>query len=202
MSRFELGQFLIGLGCKVDLTKFRWTLLQRWEQGSQCSELSTGRRGMTLQLLQISSWRSVYGSEMGDPMLPQLPGGFNQTILMTVIAQVKKPAFKKLWRPVQTFQVTPTGQGRVTCWVGRILDATWSHHCHLHCQNESDVHGKPQSRCTGMKENKASEPRPNHEDVAVSGAKRKGVGQGVKLKQGAHRGERRKSECFSSSLGQ
>ncbi len=29
MSRFELGQFLIRLGCKVDLTKFGYQLLQR-----------------------------------------------------------------------------------------------------------------------------------------------------------------------------
>ncbi len=106
ISRFELGQFLIMLGCKVNLTKFGRVLLQRCELGSQSSELSTGKRGMMLQIQQISSWQSVYSSEMGDPMPPQLPDGF-QTIPMTAIAQAKQPAFKKLWQPVQTFQVTP-----------------------------------------------------------------------------------------------
>ncbi len=66
---------------------------------------STDRRGMTLQMQQISSWQSVYGSKMGDPMSPQLLGGFKQTIPMTAITQVKKPAFKKPWRPA--FQVAP-----------------------------------------------------------------------------------------------
>ncbi len=28
MSKFELGQFLIMLGCQVDLSKFGWALLQ------------------------------------------------------------------------------------------------------------------------------------------------------------------------------
>ncbi len=64
-----------------------------------------------LQIQQISSWRSMYGSEMGDPMVPQLLGGFDQTIPMTTIAQVKKPMFKKLLLPVCTFQVTPPARG-------------------------------------------------------------------------------------------
>ncbi len=33
MSKFKLGQFLITLGCKVDLTKFGRQLLQRRERG-------------------------------------------------------------------------------------------------------------------------------------------------------------------------
>ncbi len=42
---------------------------------------------------------------MGDPTPPQLPGGgFDQTILMMVIAQAKKPTFKKPFQPVQKFQ--------------------------------------------------------------------------------------------------
>ncbi len=97
MSRFEFGQFLIQLGCRVNLTKFGWTLLQKRKQGPQRSEPSTDRRGTTLQLQQISSWRSMYSSEMGDPMPPQLPGGFDQMIPMTMIVHVKKPAFKKPW---------------------------------------------------------------------------------------------------------
>ncbi len=59
------------------------------------------------QIQQILSWQSMYGSEMGDPMLPQLLGGFDQTIPMTAIAQAKRLAFKKPYRPVRTFQVTP-----------------------------------------------------------------------------------------------
>ncbi len=62
---------------------------------------------MTVQIPQISSWQSVYGSEMGDPTLPQLPGGFDQTIPMMAITQAKKPMFKKPFQPVKTFQVTP-----------------------------------------------------------------------------------------------
>ncbi len=107
MSNFELGQFLIMLGCKVDLTKFGWALLQRREWGLQHSEPATGRRGMMLQIQQVSSWRSIYGSEMGDPMLLQLLGGFDQTIPTMTIAQTKLPASKKPFRPVKTFQVTP-----------------------------------------------------------------------------------------------
>ncbi len=38
MSRFELGQFLIQLGCKVDLTKFRHQLLQGRERSIQHGE--------------------------------------------------------------------------------------------------------------------------------------------------------------------
>ncbi len=64
-----------------------------------------------LQLQQISSWRSVYGSEMGDPMPLQLLGGFDQMIPTTTIAQAKKLPFKKPWQLVQTFQVTPQARG-------------------------------------------------------------------------------------------
>ncbi len=67
ISKFELGQFLITLGCEVDLSKFGRHLLQHHEQGSQQSEPSTGRRGTTVMLQQIDSWRSIQGSEMGDP---------------------------------------------------------------------------------------------------------------------------------------
>ncbi len=59
-----------------------------------------------VQIQQISSWRSIFGSDMGDPMLPQLPGGFDETIPMTMIAQAKKLAFKKPFWLVKMFQVT------------------------------------------------------------------------------------------------
>ncbi len=64
-----------------------------------------------LQIQQISSWRSVYSSEMGDTMLLQSLGGFDQTILMTTITQAKQPMFKKPFILVHTFQVTPTTRG-------------------------------------------------------------------------------------------
>ncbi len=65
MSKFELGQFLITLGCKVDLTKFRRQQLQRQERGMWQSEPSTGRRGTMVQIQQISTWQSIFGSDMG-----------------------------------------------------------------------------------------------------------------------------------------
>ncbi len=65
MSKFKLGQVLIMLGCKVDLTKLGRQLLQRREWDMWQSEPSTGRRGMTMQLQQISAWSSVFGSDMG-----------------------------------------------------------------------------------------------------------------------------------------
>ncbi len=58
-----------------------------------------------MQVQQITAWRSVYGSEMGEPMLPQLPGGFDETIPTMTIAQYKQLAFKKPFIPVKRFQV-------------------------------------------------------------------------------------------------
>ncbi len=66
MSKFKLGQFLILLRCEVDLTKFRRQLLQRREWGRQQSVLATGRRGTTVQIQQIDTWWSSFGSDMGD----------------------------------------------------------------------------------------------------------------------------------------
>ncbi len=81
MSKFELGQFLIALGCEVDLSKFRKQLLQFREWGSQRSEPSTRRRGMTTMLQQITTWCSVAGSEMGDPApAPQQPISLDDVI--------------------------------------------------------------------------------------------------------------------------
>ncbi len=107
MSKFELGQFLIKLGCNVNLTKFGRALLQKWERGLQCSELATGRQGMTLQTQQISSWQSGYGSKMGDIVPLQSPGAFEEMLPTPTIIQARKPMFKKPFIPVCTFQVTP-----------------------------------------------------------------------------------------------
>ncbi len=60
-----------------------------------------------MQIQQISTWRSIYGSEMGELTLPQLPGGLDETIPMTMITQYKKLAFKKPFILVKRFQVTP-----------------------------------------------------------------------------------------------
>ncbi len=103
MSKFELGQFLITVGCKVDLTKFGRQLLQHCERGMQQSEPATGRRGLTLQIQQISEWWSIFGSEHGEPALLQLLGGFDETIPTTMIIQHKRLAFKKPFILVQKF---------------------------------------------------------------------------------------------------
>ncbi len=58
-----------------------------------------------MQIQQISAWQSIFGSDMGGLMLPQVPGGFDETIPTTTIAQYRKPAFKKPFVPVKKFQV-------------------------------------------------------------------------------------------------
>ncbi len=105
MSKFELGQFLITLGCKVNLTNFERQLLQHREWGMRQSEPSTGRRGTTAQVQQISHWRSTFGSKMGDPTPPHLLGGLDETILTMMIAQYRNPMFRKLYTLVKKFQV-------------------------------------------------------------------------------------------------
>ncbi len=67
MSRFELGQYLITMGADVDMTKVGRQLMQSRERGAQRMEPSMGRRGQVTSMLdQISAYRSVVGSEMGD----------------------------------------------------------------------------------------------------------------------------------------
>ncbi len=88
MYKFELGQFLISLGCEVDLSKFRRQLLQHQERGSQQSEPATGRRGMMVMIQQIDSWRSSFGSDQGDLAPPQLrPAGLDDDILTMILMQ-------------------------------------------------------------------------------------------------------------------
>ncbi len=61
-----------------------------------------------MKIQQISTWQSIYGSEMGDLASLQVQGGgFDETILMTMLAQYKKPVFKKPYTLVQKFQVMP-----------------------------------------------------------------------------------------------
>ncbi|MCP4544725.1 MAG: hypothetical protein GY832_47100, partial [Chloroflexi bacterium] len=68
MPRLELGQYSIGMGGDVELTKVGRQMLQFRERGMQRMEPSTGRRGVTTMLDQINTYRSVVGREMGDPV--------------------------------------------------------------------------------------------------------------------------------------
>ncbi len=62
---------------------------------------------MTVQIQQISTWRSAYGSEMGDPVLPQQQAsGLDKVIPTMMIMQYQQqPVFKKPLAPVRRFQV-------------------------------------------------------------------------------------------------
>ncbi len=60
-----------------------------------------------VQIQQISNWWSTFGSEMGDPTLPQQPGGMDETIPTTMITQYQQPVFKKPFVLVKQFQVIP-----------------------------------------------------------------------------------------------
>ncbi len=74
MPRLELGQYLISHGAEVDLSKEGRHMMQARERGAQRVEPQTGRRGVTTALQQISTYRSIVGSEMGDPVpTQQLP---------------------------------------------------------------------------------------------------------------------------------
>ncbi len=102
MSKFELGQFLITLGCDVDLRKIGRQLLQSRERGSQQSEPSTGQRGQTRMLQQITSWRSVLGNEMGDPApAQQLPTALDEAVPPLMVMHFRPGFFKRPHPPPQ-----------------------------------------------------------------------------------------------------
>ncbi len=107
MSKFELGQFLISLGCEVDLSKFGRQLLQRREWGSQQSKPATGRRGMMVQIQQIDSWRSSFGSNQGDPVPPQLwLASLDDDIPTTMVMQFHlQLQFKWPFEPPKKFRI-------------------------------------------------------------------------------------------------
>ncbi len=85
------------------------------------SERATGRRGMTVQIQQISTWQSSFGSEMGDPMPPQQQtGGLDETIPTTMITQYWQPVFKKPYMLVRRFQIQMTPP---VIWAGIALPA-------------------------------------------------------------------------------
>ncbi|MCP4548021.1 MAG: hypothetical protein GY835_16270, partial [bacterium] len=96
MPRLELGQFLIANGADVDITKEGRQLQQARERGAQCTELQTGRRGMVMALEQINTYRSVLGSEMGDPVpIQQLPTTLDEVVPPTAATAFKEGFFRR-----------------------------------------------------------------------------------------------------------
>ncbi len=73
------------------------------------TEPATRRRGMMVQIQQISTWQSSFGSEMGDPTPSQQQmGGLDETILTTMITQYQQLVFKKLYTLVRRFHIQMT----------------------------------------------------------------------------------------------
>ncbi len=88
MPRLELGQYLIAHGAQVDMSKEGKHMLQARERGAQRVEPQTGRRGLTTALQQISTYRSVVGSEMGDPVpVQQLPTTMDDAVPPSTLVQ-------------------------------------------------------------------------------------------------------------------
>ncbi len=88
MPRLELGQFIIGVGGHVDLSKVGRQMLQARERGTQQTEPQTGRRGVMTALDQINTYRSVVGSEMGDPVpVQQLPTTMDDMVPPSTVVQ-------------------------------------------------------------------------------------------------------------------
>ncbi len=95
MPRVELGQYLLANGAQVDMTKVGRQMLQSRERGLQQTEPSTDRRGMTTALDQIHTYRSVFGSKMGDLVpMQQLPTMMDDTMPPSSIVQFTTGFFK------------------------------------------------------------------------------------------------------------
>ncbi|MCP4541974.1 MAG: hypothetical protein GY832_33005, partial [Chloroflexi bacterium] len=106
MPRLELGQYMIGVGGDVDLTKVGRQMLQSRERGMQRMERSTGRIGMTTMLDQINTYRSVVGSEMGDPVPVQLlPTTMDDTVPPLTVVQFREGFFKWPLPPGDQFRI-------------------------------------------------------------------------------------------------
>ncbi len=107
MSRFELGQYLITLGGDVDMTKVGRQLMQSRERGAQRTEPATGRRGQVMSMLdQISAYRSVVGSKMGDPVpMQQLPMTMDDTVPPLMVLQFRPGFFKRPLPPLPQFKI-------------------------------------------------------------------------------------------------
>ncbi len=90
----------------MDLTKVGRQMLQSQEWGTQRTEAGTGRSGGTMALDQINTYRSVVGSEMGDPVLvQQLPTMMDDTMPLSTVIQSREGFFKRPLLPVQQFRI-------------------------------------------------------------------------------------------------
>ncbi|MCP4545746.1 MAG: hypothetical protein GY835_04675 [bacterium] len=106
MPRLELGQYLIAQGAQVDMTKVGRQMLQARERGAQRTEPQTGRRGLTAALDQIDTYRSVVGSELGDPVpLQQLPTTMDEVVPPTAVTAFGDGFFKRPRPPVKRFYI-------------------------------------------------------------------------------------------------
>ncbi|MCP4548085.1 MAG: hypothetical protein GY835_16600 [bacterium] len=95
MPRLELGQYLITQGAQVDMTKVGRQMQQAQERGAQRTEPQMGCRGLVTTLDQIDSFRSVIGSEMGDPVpRQQLPTTMDEVVPPTLAAAFGEGFFK------------------------------------------------------------------------------------------------------------
>ncbi len=77
------------------MTKVGRQMLQSRERGLQRTEPSTGRRGVMTALDQIHTYRSIFGSEMGD-LVPtqQLLTTMDDTVPPSSIVQFTTGFFK------------------------------------------------------------------------------------------------------------
>ncbi len=106
MPRLELGQFMIAHGADVDLSKVGRQMLQSRERGAQRTEPQMGRRGMTTALEQINTYRSVVGSEMGDPVpMQQLPMMMDEIVPPTMAVQFTEGFFRWPRPPLPQFHI-------------------------------------------------------------------------------------------------
>ncbi len=69
-------------------------------------EPATGRRGVTMALDQISTWCSIVGSEMGDPVLmQQLPTMMDDTVPPSMVIRFWEGFFKRPLPPLPQFKI-------------------------------------------------------------------------------------------------
>ncbi|MCP4545094.1 MAG: hypothetical protein GY835_01355, partial [bacterium] len=93
--RLELWQYLIAQGAQVDMTKEGRQRMQMRERGPQRTEPQTGCRGLVVALDQIDTYRSIIGSELGDPVpYQQLPTTMDEVVPPTVATAFGDGYFK------------------------------------------------------------------------------------------------------------
>ncbi|MCP4549215.1 MAG: hypothetical protein GY835_22405, partial [bacterium] len=112
MPRLELGQYLIAHGAQVDMSKEGKRMLQVRERGAQRVEPQTGRRGLTTALQQISTYRSVVGSEMGDPVpMQHLPAAMDEVVPPSTAVAFPVSFFRRPQRPAPKFPIDRPAAG-------------------------------------------------------------------------------------------